>query len=184
MNYKAQQIIQKELAPKERLLWAGMPKQGFIFTRSDLLALPFRLLWAGFALMWEIMTLRIPRDAGMVSVIFPLFGVPFVLFGMYQLFGRFLHDAKKRANTFYGLTDTRAIIVSEWFGKTVESIPIKTMCDIRLEERADGYGTIIFGSEKSSLIWGNNPFYGNCAGVPKFEHIENAKQVYDMLFRK
>jgi hypothetical protein len=184
MNYDTQMIIQKELDSGERLLWAGTPKQGVIFRGSDIFMVPFSLLWGGFAIFWEIMVLQIPSEkAGAVSIVFPLFGIPFVLIGLYLIFGRFIYDSKKRAKTFYGLTDQRAIIVSGLFSRGVKSLNLKTMSDVSLSEKANGYGSIVFGQENqmmSMFMGGGFPGMGGST-TPKFELIENAKQVYNQL---
>lgn len=183
MNYDAQMIIQKELDFGERLLWAGTPKQGMIFRGSDVFMVPFSLLWGGFAIFWEIMALQIPSEkAGAVSIVFPLFGIPFVLVGLYLIFGRFIYDSMKRAKTFYGLTDQRAIIVSGLLSKGVKSLNLKTLSDVSLSEKKNGYGSIVFGQENQmmSMFMGGG-FPGMGTTTPKFELIENAKQVYNHL---
>lgn len=184
MNYDAQMIIQKELDSGEKLMWAGTPKQGTIFRGSDVFMIPFSLLWGGFAIFWEIMALQIPSEkAGAVSIVFPLFGIPFVLIGFYLIFGRFIFDSKKRAKTFYGLTDQRAIIISGLFSKSIKSLNLKTMSDVSFSEKTNGYGTIVFGQENqmmSMFMGGGFPGMGGST-VPKFELIENSKQVYNQL---
>ena len=187
MNYDAQKIIQKELDSGERLLWAGMPKQGTIFKGSDIFMVPFSLLWGGFAIFWEYMALTIAPNAQNApegfALIFPLFGIPFVVIGLYMVFGRFIYDSKKRGKTFYGLTDQRAIIVSGLFGKKVKSLNLRTLSDVSMSETANGYGTIIFGQENqvvNMFMGGGFPGVGG-ANTPKFELIENAKQVYNQL---
>ncbi len=184
MNYDAQLIIQKELDSGEKFLWAGMPKQGTIFKGSDVFMVPFSLLWGGFAIFWEIIALQIPSEkAGAVSIIFPLYGIPFVLIGLYLIFGRFIYDSKKRAKTFYGLTDQRAIIISGLFSKGVKSLNLKTMSDVSLSEKSDGHGTITFGQENQmmSMFMGGSFPDMDGSTVPKFELIKDAKQIYNQL---
>jgi hypothetical protein len=184
MNYKAREIVQNELDTGEKLLWAGMPRQGTVFRGSDVFMIPFSLLWGGFAIFWETMALAIPNEkAGAVGIVFPLFGIPFVLVGLYMIFGRFIYDSKKRAKTFYGLTDQRAIIVSGIFGKRVKSLNLRSLSDVSLSEKSDKSGTITFGQENLMLsFFGGNSFPGmGGSNVPKFELIENAKEVYNQL---
>jgi hypothetical protein len=101
MNYEVREIIKKELDSGENLLWAGIPRQGAVFRGSDMFTIPFSLLWGGFAIFWETMALAIPnKEAGPISIIFPLFGIPFVLAGLYMIFGRFIYDSKKGLKLF------------------------------------------------------------------------------------
>jgi len=187
MNYDAQMVIQKELNSGERLIWAGAPKQGLILKGSDTFTIPFSLLWGGFAIFWEYMALTMAPKAQNApdgfALLFPLFGIPFVVIGLYMIFGRFVYDSKKRGKTFYGLTNQRAIIVSGVFRKNVKSLNLKTMSDISLSEKANGYGSIVFGQENqmmSMFMGGGFPGMGGST-TPKFELIENAKQVYKQL---
>lgn len=187
MNYDAQMIIQKELDSGERLLWAGMPKQGTIFKGTDVFMIPFGLMWGGFAIFWEYMALtmapKAQNAADGFTLIFPLFGIPFVVIGLYMIVGRFIYESKRREKTFYGLTDQRAIIVSGIFRKSVKSLNLKTMSDVSLSEKANGYGSIVFGQENqmmSMFMGGGFPGMGGSA-TPQFELIENAKDVYKQL---
>lgn len=47
--------------------------------------------------------------------LFPLFGVPFVLLGLYIIVERFFLDAKIRKSTGYAVTNRRAIILTTLF---------------------------------------------------------------------
>lgn len=184
MNFDAQQIVQRELDSGEKLIWAGVPKQGTVLRDSDAFMIPFSLLWGGIAIFWEVMALSIPEGhAGAVAYVFPLFGLPFVIVGLYMIFGRFIYDSKKRAKTFYGLTDQRAIIVSGLFSKGVKSLSLATLTDVNLTEKTDLSGTISFGYENQmASFFGGNGFPGmGSSNVRKFELIENAKDVYNKL---
>ena len=91
--------------------------------------------------------------------------------------------AKKRSKTFYGLTNERAIIISGLFRKNVKSLNLRALSDVSMSEKDNGIGTILFGRENqmaSMFMGGGFPGMGGST-APKFELIENAKQVYNQL---
>jgi hypothetical protein len=184
MDHQAEMLIRNELDSGEKFIWAGRPKQGLLFRGSDIFMIPFSLLWGGFAIVWEIMALAIPNDeAGPVGLIFPIFGIPFVIVGMYMIFGRFVHDSKRRAKTFYGITDQRVIILSGLFSKKVKSLNIKTLTDISMNEKSDSSGSISFGQENPWAAGFGGGWFPGMGGSqsPKFEIINEVKLIYNKI---
>ena len=59
-------------------------------------------------------------------VLLQLFGIPFVLIGIYITIGRFFVDAWRRKGTSYGLTTARVIIRS---GASIKSRSLRTLSD-------------------------------------------------------
>jgi len=178
MNFDATQLIQSMLEPRERLLWAGQPAQGIQLRGSDIFMIPFSFLWGGFAIFWEYSVIE--KGA---PFFFMLFGVPFVLVGLYIMFGRFYVEAKQRAKTFYGVTNERVIIASDLFRKKVKSINLRTLTDISLSESSNGSGSISFGHSSpfasmfGGMYWpGMEQYMG-----PRFDLVNNAKQVYQQI---
>jgi hypothetical protein len=172
-------IITSQLSPNEQLLWFGRPRQGFFFRSSDLMMIPFSLMWGGFAIFWETGVW-----ASNAPIFFRLWGVPFVLIGLYMIFGRFFVDVWQRKKTFYGVTNERVIIISGLFNQSVKSLNLQTLTDITLEEKTNGSGTITFGAISSSNWWANNGFRwgrNNEPEAPNFEQIEKAKSVYETI---
>jgi hypothetical protein len=141
-------IISKELASGERLLWSGRPQQGVVFRSSDLFLIPFSLLWCGFAVFWEASV--VARNA---PLLFQLWGIPFVLVGLYMVFGRFMVEAYQRRKTVYGLTDQNVVIVSGLLTTDVRRLNLRTMSDISLDERTERRGTITFGPTPPYYAW-------------------------------
>ncbi len=187
MGESAEAVIRAELGPDEQLLWSGQPKQGIVLRATDLFMIPFSLFWGGFAILWELMALSIfftSEDAPPtpVAIIMPLFGIPFVLIGLYMIFGRFFIDAKRRARTFYGFSEQQVILVSGLFGRKVKSLNLRTLSDLSLNEKADGTGTITFGpTHPMAALFGNMPWPGGPQAGPSFDMIPDAKDVYNRL---
>ena len=175
---QAEQVISRELESDERLLWSGVPKQGITLRPSDTVLIPFSLLWGGFAVFWEAGVLHSKAPG-----FFVVWGIPFVLVGLYLIVGRFFVDARQRAATAYGVTNTRVVIVSGLFSRTVKSLALRTLTDMTLSERRDGSGTISFGLPP---VWGqwfaNTSWPGTSAQqAPAFDLIADAKTVYSQL---
>ena len=170
--------FEEYLGPGERLLWSGQPKQGLILRGSDIFLVPFTLLWGGFAIFWEVSVI-----ASGAPFFFTLWGVPFVLVGLYLMAGRFVVDALQRANTTYALTNERVIILSGLIYRQVKSINLRTLSDLTLSQAKGGRGTITLGPT-SPLNW----FYAGAAWPGRSQHlsptlelIDEAKLVYDQI---
>jgi len=174
--------IERELGTDERLLWKGRPRGGIRLRGSDVLMIPFSLLWGGFAVFWEVMTLSKIPSSNPAALLFPLFGVPFVLVGLYMIFGRFFVDARLRERTEYAVSNRRAIISSGILGRKVKSIDLRSTPEITLTEKADRSGTITFGAaSRSDWATQNNLLFPGGSSQPAFEMIENVRQVYDII---
>jgi hypothetical protein len=172
------QAITKELNGSERLLWSGAPRPGILVRGADAFLIPFSLLWCGFAVFWEYSVL-----SSRAPFFFKLWGIPFVLVGLYFVIGRFVIDAQQRAKTYYGLTNERVIIVSGLVGRRVKSLSLKTLNEVALTEKPDRSGTITFGeSNPYRSMFGGMPWPGMGQYVPpSFELIPNAKVVHEMI---
>ena len=169
--------IERELSSGERLLWSGQPRGGIRLHPSDALVIPFSLLWCGFAIFWEasVVTKGAP-------FFFMLWGIPFVLVGLYIVFGRFFVDARTRGRTFYGVTSERIIIVSGLFSRQTKTLQLRTLSDISLTERSDRSGSITFGPQHpmAQRLPSGWPGAGQYA-APAFDMIERAKEIYDLI---
>ena len=141
---------------------------------------PFALMWGGFAIFWEWKALQAPE----APAFFALWGIPFVLIGLYLIFGRFLVEVWQRAKTYYGVTNERVLIVSGFFKRNVKSLSLRNLSDLSLSEGSNGEGTISFG--------GGGPFSSTFGGFsawpgmppymgPRFELIADARSVYETI---
>ena len=173
----AELVMTTEIEPSERLLWAGKPRQGVFLRASDAFLIPFSLMWGGFAIFWEATV--VSQGA---PFFFALWGIPFVLVGLYFIVGRFVVDAWCRARTVYGVTSERIVIISHVFHYSVKSLNLATLTDVTLYERSDRSGTISFGLIQPIYFWWwwtNMHWMGSHFNlVPTLESVENAKSVY------
>jgi hypothetical protein len=91
MSIESERVLAAELGRDERILWSGMPWQGLRLAPTDAFLIPFSLLWGGFAFFWEASVIR----AG-GPIFFALWGVPFVIVGLYIIAGRFFVNSYLR----------------------------------------------------------------------------------------
>jgi hypothetical protein len=176
-SFNSQSAMQRELVSGEKLLWSGQPRQGLRLNVSDVLVIPFSLVWCGFAIFWEITVAK-----GHAPLLLKLWGVPFVVAGLHLVFGRFLVDALARARTVYGVTNQRLIIVTGAFSRRVRSLPWQSLPQATLVERGNGGGTIRFGPELPFGL-GRSGNLGGWSGArqslfPALDVSDHAREAY------
>lgn len=175
-------VFQEELDPGERLLWSGRPRRGLVLRLADGLVVPLGILWGGFGIYWEISVLR----GGSAPLLFQVWGIPFVLVGLYITVGRFFIDALVRRETYYALTESRIIIIMDFGGRYVQSLSLATLPELTLGRiNAAGQGTINLGPARGyrSAIAGLTvpPPYRDRSMPPRLEMIEDARGVYHQI---
>ncbi len=170
--------IKKHTDSGERVVWTGRPKQGITLKGSDAFMIPFSLMWGGFALFWEFSVI----NSG-APFFFMLWGIPFVLIGLYLIIGRFYFDSERRKNTIYGLTEDRIIIKTGVFKKSIKSLNIRTLSDITLNEKGDGSGTIVLGPDMafSGMFRGTGWPGAGSKMAPSLEMIPEVRKVYRQI---
>jgi hypothetical protein len=138
----------------ESVYWAAMPNPSVIFHSDDWAAVPFSLLWGGFAIFWEAGALGYWGNGsrgGGPSLFMVIWGVPFVLIGQYMIWGRFLYDAWLKRRTYYAITNKRLLIVQEGWSQKTSSMYLGEIPAI--ERDGATTGTIWFG-KKYPLLGG------------------------------
>jgi hypothetical protein len=170
------QELQKHVNKREQIIWAERPKQGIIFRSSDGCLIPFSFAWGGFAIFWEVMVLVM--DA---PIFMALFGIPFVLIGLYLIVGRFFHDMYIRKKIIYGLTEKQIIIKR---GDNLRFVDLSSLTDMQLTTKKNGSGSILFNSKYNQRNNKKNP--SNLTFTPVstglgFEAIPNVQSVYNQI---
>lgn len=175
------ELFKDELLKYEEVLWCGQPDSSVIFTGSDIFLVPFSISWGGFAIFWEISTITLGAP-----FFFGLFGIPFVLIGLYFIFGRFIYKGIKKKHTYYAITNRRVLILTNLSNKNVDAEFITQIPCINKRVRSDGKGTIKFGNSfffKGMYSNTGMDFFGAGYGkdVPTFYDIDDIDSVYRLV---
>lgn len=170
----AEAVVRSKLDDGEQLVWSGQPRQGLVLQPTDIALIPFSLLWGGFAFYWEFEVVATHQ-----FWVLQLWGIPFVLLGLYLVVGRFFADAYVRGQTYYGLTDKRVIIER---ASTTQSIPLSDLKGVVLAAKADKSGTIVLGPANLPAPSSLNAYMGSTrVQYPMFQMIPDAQSVYDQI---
>lgn len=181
--FQTSHSFQPYLLNSERVLWSGRPKQGLALSSRDTFLIPFSLLWGGFAIFWNAMVWFAPFDSNTgdgPGWIFKLWGLPFLIVGLYLIAGRFFHDARIRKGLHYAVTDRRILTLR---GSKLVSLDIRRLPRLELSEHRDHTGTLAF--EASTTPWGGMNGFSwwlpALGAATQFFHIQEPRKVYELI---
>lgn len=137
MYFNLDREIEQYLEAGEKIIWTGQPKQGMMFSAFDVWMVIFGFIWTSGVLGWIY-------AAWEAAIWFAMFGLPFLLVGLYLIFGKFYFDTRSRASAIYAITNRRVIITFRYFRKRFFSYEYAKFVDIALRENSDKSGTIYF----------------------------------------
>jgi hypothetical protein len=124
------------LFPGERVIWQGQPDPRPDWSEVRLRDAIFGLAVAAFAVFW--MTMAAGTADGLMSLVFPLFALPFLAIGLRKAGAMEFWQAWKRRRTWYTLTDRRAFIATDLFGRRgLDAYPIGPRTPLRHENDRD-----------------------------------------------
>jgi hypothetical protein len=182
-------IFRDELLSGEEILWAGQPDPAVLFSRSDIFNIPFSIFWMGFSIFWEVgainEVLNQKTNSG-PGLIFPFFGIPFVLIGLYMVAGRFFYKKWKKKRTYYAVTNRRILVVKNTRRRDLQGAYLETIPVVNKSIRRDGHGTITFGnSTPGTWMYEDSGFEFMGAyyidRVPTFRDIDDAEKIYRLV---
>jgi hypothetical protein len=138
-------LVEGELRPGERIAWTGQPIPGR-FAWRGLTDVLFGIPWTAFV----VFCMATASSRGDDSLL--LFGIPFVLIGLFLLSGPF-RMRLEAARTAYVITDKRVLILEgSWLRSTaIRSCEPQHLGDIRCVQKSDGSGDIILGCTAISV---------------------------------
>jgi len=150
------QLRSVDLVDGEKVLWSGKPVVAMVAGQSQGYTKLYGLFFVGFAVFWMLMA------SGMVNgntkptpaplSFFPLFGLPFLGVGLYIAFGPNYVASQRLKNTFYVLTNRRAVVVTEGSVRTVKAYDLSSMTGVEKQTRPDGCGAIVFQLKDGAAV--------------------------------
>ena len=179
MDLEAQTSLQPSLLRGERILWAGRPQRGIVFRRDDLYMVPFSLLWGGFVINWNF---GVWSDGA--PIFFAIWGIPFLLVGIYLVVGRFFHDAFVRGHLLYAVTNQRLLFLRTGPWGQFRSLEIGYLPVLELEQQHVGRGTIKFDINDDHGPWRGRGFGSAVPALSRalrFDLIDHPAVVYDLI---
>ena len=110
-----------------------------------------------------------------------IWGIPFVVIGLYMIAGRFFWDAYIRSKQLYAVTSQRLIVISSG---SVNSSSLLSLPQLILTASAAGQGTIDFGPSYYSE--GDNGNRGRGIWTPgssgtRFVFLDEAQHVFQII---
>lgn len=136
------------LASGERVRWAAQPRASGMWAGFGIYV--FAIPWTAFALFWESMAL-IPFFAANAStsslmkygfgIVFPLFGVPFIVAGLWML-SLPIRAMLRSRHTVHAITDRRLLTIVGGADETVKSALIDRIGPIERKSGRDGWGWV------------------------------------------
>lgn len=144
----AQALLERQIAPGERLLWSGRPQK---LHGPRGMGRLFAVFFLGFACVWELMALQsLALGAGLFGLVFPLFGIPFILVGIKMLFPQV--GGPKPEEIAYAITDQRVLVVTK--GR-VSSWELDSIRGVEKRYYQDGTGDLILSNGQVETYYRN-----------------------------
>ena len=137
-------------------------------------------------LFWEVYSAGLFRQ-GNPSVSGLLFGLPFVVYGQYIIWGRFFYAAWKKNRTFYAVTTRRVIAVQQgWQRQIASTYDLDRLPTLKPEAGPNGTGTLRFAQwemeHPGARQLGWTRFDVMAIGtVPTFIDIDSVNSVYQLV---
>ena len=178
-TYDLQLEIKPYLGADEAILWCDKPKKLFVFTMSEVFTTLFGIVWLAFSMFWVISAYFATSGTDdAVARIFTLFGLPFVLIGLYLVIFRHIFSVISRRKTIYALTSKRAVIVHTGRREYMQEFKYKDISNIRIKSDENDLGSIIFLSSPIHYHRGTGKYANSTSG---FFGICDVKKVYKIL---
>jgi hypothetical protein len=191
INEDIRHIVEAELREGEKIIWADRPRK-HPFSQGALFYLIFASMWT-FAMLFLffpvgvislidsflIVTESEDAPSKSFSVVFTLMCLSLIFIG-FLMFRQSIKNIIGPRSEVYGLTLSRGIIVSRFWGKRIASLSPQKLLVIERSEK-NGVGTLLFDA--------NNPpsqayasFISLEAPLNAFRNIQNPRDVETLIY--
>jgi hypothetical protein len=167
VNLDAEEQIREVLYPEERILWSGRSR-----SHSQWSPMFFLVCWS--VLLMFVATRNFVETHRPTSAV--LIPIAMAVAGSAMLIVLQLVEPRYRIKIAYGVTDERAIIVGGLFNRTVVSMPLQFMHEMKIRLRDDLSGTVVFAD-----FWKACGEDGEDICPYEFSDIEDVQQVHDLI---
>ncbi|MEM7320182.1 MAG: aspartate carbamoyltransferase catalytic subunit [Pseudomonadota bacterium] len=133
------------LEDDEQIIWQGRPDGSFTLKDVSVPGVLFGLFFSGFSIFWI-------HGASQANIVFSLFGLPFLLTGLWMVGSCIFGSTFVRRRSWYTLTDRRAYVAT-WLplrGRRLKSNLI--LDDKHLEFVDEEIPSVYFAVEKSETV--------------------------------
>ncbi len=171
VDWEFEDLVKRELEAGERVLWMEHPVARY-FTPASRASFLFAIPWTAFSIFWicGAAGFKLPDFSKGGAVLFPLFGLPFLLIGLGMLSSP-IWTYRRARRTVYVITNRRAISFAAGRRMTIRSFAPDELYDVYRTEKRDGSGDVIFGGASHA---GEEPVQG-------FYNVRDARTVEQML---
>ena len=172
-DYIDNNIFRQYLTQDEYVVWSGKPERIRLFTLSDIFLVPFSIMWCGFAVFWEYQVIHsnAPR-------FLTLWGIPFIIVGIYIVFGRFVTRYITLKNTVYAVTNRRILFLR---GNRLTTLSAQNLPPMNVSMNSDGTGTITFDAPYHYSRVAIRGFGGGFDNVYALENIRDVNRAQSAI---
>ena len=164
--------IMPYLGPGDSILWQGRPQRSMPFTEDDIFMIPFGILWCGplFRMFWE----DLQEGIGISG----LFMIPFLLAGLYMLFGRLIYRWFLLRRTAYAITTRKILRRRTRKVEVLQSVP---MPPFRVKEHRNGLKSVLFMENSYSVQKRRRPAWDKDFALEFLSDAERAIRAIDSV---
>lgn len=163
-------FINSYLEEDEYVLWRGKPGKKNRFSSIDKVMFPFALFWTAFALLLEGSVIM-----SEAPLIYCVFGVPFVLIGIFLLYSSFFSNVFAKGKTIYVVTNKKLMIKVD---NDIEIYMPDELPPMKIKLYKNGNGTIIFSRETHSR---RQSTYYTCCMLEDLPDVAQAQNAINIM---